>query len=403
MAGVTIQITDIPSRRWEDPQEVGVADSVEYIFKSCAPEDHESSKVIVDSSFGSMSPDDAIYPSENGFVWAVTHAYSNHHHLVLRPEDVWFAILVQLGFYMNAHAEELRHLFVAHEGMKELVVERVGTLSTVDIGGFALEMMDNMIQNIKDPSLMAWMMPDFTTTTPTDIVVASILMMGTLQKYFSYRLLIQCGIPSVTLQGTREDWQKILDRIAFLPKLGYEPELFMNVLRPVLQYFVRSFETPEDQEVIGFWGRIAHISRECGPDSLSGWITAFIFWNSRGDQVHYTSSQHGLEASMHQVLLRDIPLGFTSVPVKVLNNGVEKSTRVFAGSVGFQVKASGNVLDKSRRHKDPWFPNKQNPLVELGETTGPDTLQPVSGWWMDESTDNKRTIQEPREWMKFPW
>ncbi|KAH7111229.1 hypothetical protein EDB81DRAFT_671687 [Dactylonectria macrodidyma] len=388
MAGVTIQTTDIPSRRWEDPQEVGIADSVEYIFKSCAPEDYESSKGIVDSSFGSMSPDDAIYPSENGFVWAVTHAYSHHHHLVLRPEDVWFAILVQLGFYMNAHAEELRHLFVDHEGMKELDVERAGTLSTVDIGGFTLEMMDNMIQNIKDPSLMSWMIPDFTTTTPTDIVVASILMMGTLQKYFSYRLLIQCGIPSVTLQGTREDWQKILDRIAFLPKLGYEPELFMNVLRPVLQYFVRSFETPEDQEVIEFWGRIAHISRECGPDLLSGWITAFIFWNDRGDQVHHhTSSRHGLEASMHVVLMRDIPLGFTSVPVKVLENGMGRSMRLFAGSVGFQVKTSGN----------------QNPLVELGEATGPDTLQPVSGWWMDESTVNKRTIQEPQGWMKFPW
>src|SRR5207247_542974 len=100
-----------------------------------------------------------------------------------RPEDVWFAILVQLGSYINAHAEELRDLFVAHEGKKELVVERIGTLSTLDVGDFALEMMDKITQNIKDPSLKAWMVPDFTTTTPTDTVVASILMMGTLQKY----------------------------------------------------------------------------------------------------------------------------------------------------------------------------------------------------------------------------
>ncbi|KAI1785227.1 hypothetical protein LXA43DRAFT_151204 [Ganoderma leucocontextum] len=34
--------------------------------------------------------------------------YRSHHHLRIRPDDVWLAILVQLNFYINAHAEELR-------------------------------------------------------------------------------------------------------------------------------------------------------------------------------------------------------------------------------------------------------------------------------------------------------
>lgn len=38
-----------------------------------------------------------ISASENGFVWAVFHAYSHHHNLILRPKDVWFAILSQLS------------------------------------------------------------------------------------------------------------------------------------------------------------------------------------------------------------------------------------------------------------------------------------------------------------------
>ena len=62
-------------------------------------------------------------------------------------------------------------------------------------------------KNIVDPELREWIIPDFSTTTRDDRVVASVLMMGTLQKYFSYTLSIVCGLPSVTLLGTEEDWR----------------------------------------------------------------------------------------------------------------------------------------------------------------------------------------------------
>jgi hypothetical protein len=56
----------------------------------------------------------------NGFVNTAVLAYNHHHHLVLRPEDVWFSVLVQLNVYINEHAEDLRSMLVAHEGQKEL-------------------------------------------------------------------------------------------------------------------------------------------------------------------------------------------------------------------------------------------------------------------------------------------
>ena len=56
-----------------------------------------------------------------------------------RPDDVWVAILAQLSIYVNAHAEELRHLFVAHDGQKALSIE-VGSLAGLDHGKMAYEM-----------------------------------------------------------------------------------------------------------------------------------------------------------------------------------------------------------------------------------------------------------------------
>jgi len=63
-----------------------------------------------------------IISAENGFVTAVTKAYDGHHHLVLRPDDIWQTIMTQFSFYLNASAEKLRSKFINFEKKKNLVV-----------------------------------------------------------------------------------------------------------------------------------------------------------------------------------------------------------------------------------------------------------------------------------------
>lgn len=94
------------------------------------------------------------------------HAYSAHHHLCIRPEDVWFAILTQITFYINAHAEGLRSFFVAHEGKKQL--EAISEIRNFAL--LAVQMGDIVGNNVVDPSLKDWVLPGFSTTTHTDIV-----------------------------------------------------------------------------------------------------------------------------------------------------------------------------------------------------------------------------------------
>lgn len=55
-----------------------------------------------------------------------------------------------------------------------------------DFGICAEEMGRLLEKNVVDPELRQWIIPDFSTTRRDDRVVASVLMMGTLQKYFSY-------------------------------------------------------------------------------------------------------------------------------------------------------------------------------------------------------------------------
>lgn len=107
-------------------------------------------------------------------------------------------------------------MFVAHDGEKAL---RIDMLDLSDFGLFAQLMGALLEKNIVDPELRRWILPAFSTTTRDDSVVASILMMGTLQKYFSYTCGCDCGLPSVTLLGTEGDWENILSAPGEIGKL----------------------------------------------------------------------------------------------------------------------------------------------------------------------------------------
>jgi hypothetical protein len=138
-----------------------VASPEELLKESCSKE-HRHCKEVIQSSFNNLGNEDTkVYASSNGFVRAAWDAYCNHHHLTIRPEDVWFSILSQLSFFVNAYAEELRSFFVEHEDRKELEGIELGTMRTVEIGKMAVRMTSEMEKHIIDPDLREWVMPEF--------------------------------------------------------------------------------------------------------------------------------------------------------------------------------------------------------------------------------------------------
>jgi hypothetical protein len=48
-------------------------------------------------------------------------AYALHGDLVVSPDDIWLAIAMSFGEYVNKNAEDLRKKFVDHEGKKEII------------------------------------------------------------------------------------------------------------------------------------------------------------------------------------------------------------------------------------------------------------------------------------------
>ncbi|KAL4879906.1 hypothetical protein BJY04DRAFT_192647 [Aspergillus karnatakaensis] len=382
---VTLTTAPHPPRAWTT-RSVSTAD--ELFARSYLTEKRKGHMLIQSSFPPDLFKSSHVSASRHGFVWAVFEAYCRHHNLTIRPEDVWFSILTQLNFYINAHAEELRSVFVAHKGKKELIVHAVGTIRSVDFGALAVQMTNLIDDNLVDKEFRDWLLPDFTTTTRDDTIAAAILMMGSLQKYFSYGAVLTCGIPSVTLLGQKEDWEKLVKRLDKLSTLGDEPARFAQLLRPILNYFVASFANPQPPEVLDFWAKCAHEkSMGSGPDYLSGWVSVFCFWDADGKllshETIYPASSAEFKARdtewdlsgalSRRVDTEDVPTGVASVPLSVDDNGTSYDTTMVAGLAGIRAVSTGAILEK------PW---SRNGSVSDTQETGLDAIQPVSGWVM---------------------
>lgn len=276
--------------------------------------------------------------------------------------------------------------------VKELIVQGVGSIANADLGSLALHMTREIEKNVVDEELRNWIIPNFTTTTESDKVIAAILMMGTLQKYFSYKMFLMCRIPSVTLSGEREDWITLLRKLEKLHRLGDEPARFAQLLRPILHNFVASFDGPESPDVLDFWSRCAdRQSMGSGPSYLSGWISVFCFWNEHGNMMYRETihpkstpefetrnTKMGLDDALsRRIDIDDIPSAFASVPVAVNDNGANYDTMMVAGLIGIQATPSGTMSDGSKHHNDSC-------LLPPAEEAEIDSIQPLSGWWIYE-------------------
>ncbi|KAI9878698.1 MAG: hypothetical protein M1830_010791 [Pleopsidium flavum] len=389
-------------------------DPSDLLERSCQKELSKRCGEIFQSSFTSDSPQSrhvgrfaatdltktAVYPAKygNGFVGAALKAYNGHHHLVIRPDDVWMTILTQFNVYVNANSDRLRNLFVEHEGQKELEVQSGGNRYTVDFGGLADEMGRLIQENVLDPELRDWIVPDFTTTTSNDRIVSAVIMMATLSQYFTYKFTLMCGIPAVTLLGEKSDWQALRAKIDKLPTYGEDAAQWAELLRPVLDRFVTAFDKPDSGKNRDFWQRIAHYSGGgSGPTYLSGWITAFCFFDDKGKSL-YPQNDSGTggnarrgfgrvvdslrgrsngnagvlyldEVRYHRVDDNDIPPGYAYVKVKLNDNGTEFKTVMVAGLVGMRVESSGMKEGSHDGENDTW--------------------RPEAGWWMFEDKDSK--------------
>ena len=214
---------------------------------------------------------------ENQFIAMLHSAFSEHVPLVLNPDDIWTVILQSFAIHINQNAEKFRDVLVDFEGEKIIRVRddsfRIGKNNN---WMKVFEMFSNSLKNnIKDTELHSVIVSNYSTTTELNKAIFEISMANTMQKYFDYKFATMCGIPAIYLDGTKEDWLKIIKNLDYISSFGLS--VWTNEIINILNHFVTAYDGNIDKT---FWESIYKYRSFSGGDEVDGWITAFFLYKS---------------------------------------------------------------------------------------------------------------------------
>jgi|CXWK01.1.fsa_nt_gi hypothetical protein len=225
-----------------------------------------------------------IKPPTSGLVSVFEEAYSNHLNLKLTPDVFWFTILQGFNNHVELNSEALRGKLVNHaEGKIEINIELPGYVKGNTFNPWdthALPVFNKAIGDLIKPDPRALFVEDtqFTTTGLVQQTAFNVAVMSVFKSYFDYSGTTCCGIPTVILGGSVEDWKLLKQKVQKLMYLGtYEYEEYVRTyLIPVVDKLVRSVEEPETEETKKFWEECFKVSGGSGGPYLSGWVVDFF-------------------------------------------------------------------------------------------------------------------------------
>ena len=228
----------------------------------------------------------------SSLIQGLIFAYKNHYPITKTPDMIW--LLIEQGFvsYVEKYKDKVRENFVNFSGKKELKVERVGltptTLKEEDWKGIIDEFVQQIEENV-GKEIIDNLQSDFSTTNLTSKITSKITIMSSFQEFFIYKLsMLGCGISSINLEGSLEDWKNIKSKLEYLSTKGLE--WWTKNLIPIIDKIIltKKFYAENkviNEELINFWKKMIKVKGEGGvysPYVINGWIVKF-FPNLKGE------------------------------------------------------------------------------------------------------------------------
>ncbi|EIW86162.1 hypothetical protein CONPUDRAFT_35478, partial [Coniophora puteana RWD-64-598 SS2] len=235
-----------------------------------------------------------VLPRAHGLVGAVIEAHAHARGLVVRPDDVWLAILLQWAAFVRARPGVVDFGFGGIQWDEPVVEAMAWERYVTDAKALAERLEAHVEQRIPDTALRAWAQPRFSTTTDDDRPLAADNGFGASVLGLSLSAGgLGAGIPRVTLEGTRADWESLKARGERLRGWGVHGAAWRHLLAPVLARLVSAWDNPHAPANRAFWRRV--VRADAGALGLAppmgmggrtasggGWITAFCAFDVAG-------------------------------------------------------------------------------------------------------------------------
>ena len=275
------------------------------------------------------------------------------------------------SYHVNLDSEKLRNKFLNFDGKKELICKyKIDNPKSInkDIASDFSEQINLQMKEYLGKEVLDSLSPDFSTTDSNSTIIFKISIMNVFKKYFDYTMYgeASCGIPYIILEGTTQDYEKLISKTNFLKKydFGWYTDTIIPHIEKMLEakrgkidieFFKNIIQKKEVTE------RAIGVCGQEGPkhqvNKISGWFLHFFAYDSNGNRYLRDSVKVSeLNDFASQVL--DVPFSFYSEKEKVSYN-----LQYHVGFVG---------CEQNEKHE----------------------INPVTGWYI---TEKKKIIEKDIE------
>ena len=278
--------------------------------------------------------DSLSFIDQHPFINSVRLAYANHRPLVINPDITWLVIAQGFALHVKENADLLRSQLVDFDSTMTLrllckpgLLYQPGPQWEPYFSQFSEQIATHTGQDLVNN-----MTCHFSTTTPTSLVASQITLMAALKSYFNYEIIESCGIPQIILEGTPEDWQKLVEKAHFLRQYGLD--WWMDELEPVLQKIAKAAKGEKD---LDFWKSLykkekLNIDEEgCGlgdpTEKINGWIVKFYPYDDQGKKRNLK------ELDDNDIRLKPCEMASTPLLYTETNN-TQHNLNIYAGLLG---------------------------------------------------------------------
>lgn len=279
----------------------------------------------------------------NGFLQTVHTCFAHHKGLTLSPDEVWLAVCQGASIHFNLKMDSLKSsLYQAKYQKRQTITVQNDFLNDGYI--YWEELVDSMAQATRQytqKDLYAQMVQNFSTTTQLEKTAYQITLMDSHKKHFDYMAITMCGIPSVRLLGTPDDWKKILKALDGWDEYGLA--FWTRHLKPVIREFVNASQGNPD---ISFWKNIykTHVSYD--GQLISGWIIKFFpYVIKQYDEGGYIPNSYlqGHDYWISSLNVSSFPSGISMAPMTWMNYGESEKVSLCSGFVGMRQHDDGSL------------------------------------------------------------
>jgi hypothetical protein len=294
---------------------------------------------------GSSKRDRTIVACRNhAFLSAVHEAFNEHRPLVISPDHIWLLICQGFALHVQENAEALRHHFVTHTEKKLIeIVEPADLQWEKVVSTFSQAVRENLVTD-----LYTILTPHFSTTTPIEATAFEISLLDTVKEYFAYWMTL-CGIPSITLEGSPEDWRTLQKHLRQLSV--FDLDWWVKQVDPIIDEFIATAEGHFNKS---FWEDLYKYQSRSGHSPIDGWLVRFFpyarykYWEEMFGKKpatwEYKINPYFDDSLPYGLGFEDVPGGYVRTPFTWDRGDSRSQMNFISGFIGIRQNPETKAL-----------------------------------------------------------